>query len=134
MIIIQPPVRGQDSQGAGHYLAPRGNHLHHGVDFACAKGSTVLSLTDGCVTKIGYPYSPADSIKGHLRYVQVSYDELDYRYFYISPLIKVGDTVSAGDKLGVTQGLTLIYPGITDHFHFEIMRGPDYINPEGFLE
>lgn len=132
-MIIKPPIRTQDNHGAGHFGAPRGNHTHRGVDLACYKGSTVLSLTDGVVTKIGYPYNPSDPDKGHLRYVQVTQDEVDYRYFYVESFFQVGDIVSAGSALGITQGLCDIYEGITDHFHFEVKYNGNYIDPERFV-
>lgn len=131
---IIPPLRIIDPYGEGHYLAPRGSRLHKGVDIACYKDSVILSLTAGVVTKIGYPYNPSDSIKGHLRYVQVSCDDLDYRYFYIKASVAVGDIVKIDDPLGVTQGLSEIYPGITDHFHFEIKQNGKFINPNSFLQ
>lgn len=130
---IIPPIREQDRVGAGYYQAPRGSRRHRGVDLACQKGSTVLATTPGVVTKIGYPYSPRDPARGHLRYVQVSYGALDYRYFYITSLVSVGDVIAIDTPLGVTQGLCDIYPGIIDHFHFEVKRGGTYINPEEFL-
>ena len=130
---IIPPIRKNDAHGSGEFGAPRGEKTHRGVDLACYEGSTVLSLTDGLVTKLGYPYDPSDRLKGHLRYVQVTYDETNYRYFYILPTVKVGDTVKVDDPLGKTQGLTKIYKGITDHFHLEITRDGIYLNPEGFV-
>ncbi len=130
---IKPPLRTKDSQGEGHYGASRGARTHKGIDLACYEGSIILSLTDGVVTKLGYPYNPNNHIKGHLRYVQITFEDLDYRYFYVQPLVKVGDKIKAGDEIGITQGLVEIYPGITDHFHFEIKKGKGYLNPEKFI-
>jgi len=131
---IIPPIRGSDPQGQGHYGAPRGTGKHNGVDVSCYKGSVILSITGGMVTKIGYPYDPGDKKKGHLRYVQVTFDETNYRYFYIDPFVSVGESVKPEDPLGVSQGLTEIYLGITDHIHFEIKRDGIYLNPEGFVK
>jgi len=131
---IIPPIRGNDEQGSGYFGAPRGEKTHRGVDLACHKGSIVLSLTPGFVTKIGFPYDPSDRLKGHLRYVQVTYDETNYRYFYIYPTVKLGNTVEIDEPLGIVQGLTKIYHGITDHFHLEITRDGIYLDPTKFLE
>lgn len=130
---IIPPLRISDKHGEGHFGAPRGNHKHRGEDIACYKGSIVLSISRGVVTKIGYPYDPNDPIKGHLRYVQVSLDGLDYRYFYIESSVSVGDIINVDDPLGKTAGLTKIYPGIIDHFHFEVKQGRLYLDPTDFL-
>jgi len=131
MISIIPPVRQSDAQGAGYYGAPRGSRKHKGIDYACAIGSTVLSKTLGVVTKIGYPYNPNDDEKGHFRYVEVTSHKGDkFRYFYISPLVKLYNPVEPGDALGVTQELGKVYPSITEHTHFEIKdKNNRHINP-----
>ena len=134
MITITPPLRGQDSQGSGEFGAPRGNHTHQGIDLACMKDSLVRSVSAGSVTKIGYPYNPEDPEKGHLRYVQVTdRNGFDVRYFYIEPMVKLGDSVLSGYAIGKVQGLTDIYKGITDHFHFEVKQNGKIINPHTYL-
>lgn len=101
---------------------------------ACMKGSQVLSCTDGKVTKIGYPYNPSDEKKGHLRYVQITTDGHDLRYFYIKPMVELGQEIKEGDILGLVQGLADIYDGITEHFHFEVKKNGEVINPNNYLE
>ncbi len=134
-MIINAPVRGQDCQGSGGFGAPRGKRKHMGVDIACYKYSQVMSVCAGTVTKIGFPYHPNDPQRGHLRYVQVTDNgNLDHRYFYISPTVVVGQEISKGDVLGVTQGLTEIYKGITDHFHYELKDGDMFLNPHSILD
>jgi len=81
-------------------------------------------MAPGTVTKVGYPYRMDDDLKGHLRYVEVTLDGNRFRYFYVEPLVSVGDILAHGDSVGISQDLTSIYPGITQHFHFEIIR-PD---------
>ena len=34
----------------------------------------------------------------------------------------VGDVVERGDIIGYAQGLAEIYPGITEHVHWEVMK------------
>jgi murein DD-endopeptidase MepM/ murein hydrolase activator NlpD len=131
---IIPPLRGQDSQGSGAFGASRGSRTHNGIDIACMKGSQVLSVCAGKVTKLGYPYNPNDEKKGHLRYVQVTdKDGNDVRYFYVKPSVKVGDTVLSDWIIGEVQGLTDIYEGITDHYHFEVKKDGAIINPHDYL-
>lgn len=114
-------IRGQDRHGAGYFGAPRGKRTHNGVDIVCRAGDAVTAFCDGTVTKLGYPYSPQDPKKGHLRYVEVTDIEGNRcRYFYVKRSVSMGDRVRRGDLLGVAQGLTEIYKGITDHYHFEI--------------
>jgi len=122
-MIINAPLRLTDKWGSGAYQSSRGGRTHNGIDVACYKGSGVLSVSDGFITKIGYPHDPSHPTKGHLRYVQVTDDGgCNARYFYVQPLVAVGDKINQGDLLGVTQGLDKIYPGITDHYHFEVKR------------
>lgn len=138
MMIIDAPIRGQDSHGAGYFGAPRGNHTHQGIDIACYAGSVVYAATAGEVTKIGRPYFDEGDKRGrnHLRYVQVTdADGLHCRYFYVAPGVQVGDRVRAGEAVGKTQGLTEVYPGITDHFHFEVKTEAGEVHdPVAYLE
>jgi len=123
-------IREQDVVGAGHYGAPRGNRLHKGVDLITMPGELVKSFTLGEVTKIGYPYDPSDEKRGHLRYVEVSFDGTRFRYFYVQPLVEVGDQVLVGQSIGLSQNLTEVYPGITPHFHFEVRNSDGFsMNP-----
>lgn len=126
-------IRGQDRWGAGYYGAPRSGRKHQGIDVIIHKDEAVTAYECGTITKYGFPYNPNDPKKGHLRYIEITADNGDkYRYFYVEPLLLVGDTVKRGDIIGYAQGLSDIYPGITSHFHFEIMkpgRGRSYRDP-----
>jgi len=135
MLLIQPPIRNEDLWGKGSYNAPRGDHKHNGIDIACYQGSVIISPNHGIVTKIGYPYPPSDPVKGHLRYVQITeFGKFLCRYFYILPYVKEGDKINPGDKIGISQGLTEIYKGITDHIHYEVKMGKDkYLDPNEYL-
>lgn len=132
MIPILPMMRGRDSQGAGYFNASRGNRRHNGIDLVSNAGSTdqfspgdaVTAIKGGRVTKLGYPY--ADDLS--FRYVQVSDDfGFDARYFYVAPEVEVGTVVQAGDVIGMLQRLH--YDGITQHCHFEVKRGPEFVDP-----
>ncbi len=136
-MLIKPVMRGFDKFGSGHYGASRGYRLHTGIDLAAYAGSEVYSITSGRVSKIGYPYSPVDKEKGHLRYVEVHPDKgsgFSFRYFYISPTVAVGDVVTALTVLGIVQDLTVIYPGITNHMHFEVKIDGEFVDPWSYLE
>ena len=129
---IIPPARTTDIQGQGHYHASRGNRLHNGVDVACWPDSKIISPIDGTVTKIGYPYNPNDSKKGHLRYVEILDGATDYywRFFYVDPWVWVSDSIHKDQSIiGTAQDLTGIYKGITPHFHVEIKVAGRFIDP-----
>lgn len=128
--MIIPPVRGSDPHGSGAWLASRGTREHEGIDLACYPESLVCSLQDGEVTKLGYPYAS----KLELRYVEVTNkDGQQLRYFYVQPLVNIGDTIKAGDIIGKSQCLGVYYPGITEHVHFEVKENGKKIDPRGFL-
>ena len=125
-------IRGQDRHGSGAWQAPRGKRRHNGEDFICESGDHIESHINGKVTKIGYPYSPTNMDKGHLRYVEVTdSNKSRVRYFYIFPTAVIGQDIKKGDILGISQDLTNIYQGITQHYHLEIIG---YIQPTKYLE
>ncbi len=119
-------MRGHDGHGSGDWDAPRGARKHKGIDYSMVAGSAVLSLTDGKVTKVGYPYG--DDLT--FRYVQVTSNDLDLRYFYIDPMVKLGDKITRNQVLGSLQDLTGRYMDITNHCHFEIKQDGEYLNPK----
>lgn len=131
MITASLPTRKQDQHGSGEWHAPRGDHTHNGVDLVSPVGAELLAPVTGLVTKLGYPY--ADDLA--FRYVQITVAGGDaHRLFYIEPLVEVGDQVEAGITLvGIQQDLEQRYPGITNHVHYEIKRGDDYISPTEVL-
>ena len=122
-------IRGHDAHGAGHWGAPRGERKHRGIDYACPKGMLILPLREGMVTKIGLPYADAE-----YRYVQVTEEGYDWRYFYLDPLVKEGDYVTTETPIGSIQDLTTRYAGITNHCHLEVKYRNEYINPKELLE
>lgn len=127
-------IRGWDDQGNGKYLAKRGDRQHKGVDLVTDINEPITSPCAGTVTKIGYPYDPQNIKKGHLRYVQVTdQDKLKVRMFYVEPCVKIGDKIEEDQIIGHSQDLTQIYPGITQHVHFEIKRVSAYMNPIQYL-
>jgi len=131
-------TRKKDQWGRGDYFAPRGGKTHNGIDIRCPHEDAVLAVCDGLVTKIGYPYHPIGE-KGHFRYVEVSDCAGSLaRYFYVDPIVEVGYMLKEGDVLGSCQDLEHTYPGITNHYHFEVIvyvnRKKVFLNPEQYLE
>lgn len=135
MLLIIAPPRGTDDFGSGHFGAPRGSRSHRGIDYFTAPGSKVCSMSDGIVTKLGYPYAHALQY----RYVEVS-DAGGYkhRYFYVKPTVRVNDRISRTDVLGIAQNISEYYDTGTKkmkpHVHYEILKGTTPIDPEKFHE
>lgn len=118
--------RGVDPQGSGAFGAPRRDHTHHGIDYACEPGSAVFSPVIGVVTKLGYPYAHDLSF----RYVEVTTEDgLRHRVFYVFPTVMIGETVGQDSVIGFSQRLP--YRGMTQHVHYEVMDiEGKYIDPE----
>ena len=125
-------IREQDSWGNGHYGASRGGRTHNGVDLVCEPDDPFLSPLTGLVTKVGYPY--ADPERRYIRYVQITSNGHSFRFFYLNPLVKVGDTVIKGDVIGTVISLQRFYPKITEHVHFEIKdKEGNFIDPTPYV-
>lgn len=126
--MIIPAMRGSDSQGKGYFGAPRGDRTHKGVDFVAQPGEAVRAFMAGVVSKIGFPYAD----KPEFRYVEVRRVNGDnLRYFYVSPTVALNDQISAGEMLGTCQELP--YPGITQHYHFEVTVRGEFADPIRYL-
>ncbi|MBL4651258.1 MAG: hypothetical protein JKY53_00125 [Flavobacteriales bacterium] len=116
-------IRSTDIYGSGRYGASRGKRLHNGIDIVCHKNESIDAFESGTVTKIGLPYNPEDTKKAHLRYTEITVANGDrHRYFYTDGIYLVDHVVSRGDTIAWAQGLQDIYQGITEHYHFEIMK------------
>jgi len=115
-----------DLKGCGHFGASRGSRKHAGVDMACTPYTEVGSPVRGVVTKLGWPYRGRPEI----RYVEVNAGDYFFRVFYVDPAVKVGDMVELNGVLGTSQALGNLYPGITEHVHFEIKdKDGEYVDP-----
>ena len=129
------PLRESDEYGSGAYLAPRNGKVHNGVDIAFFPGTGIFSLRHGRVSKIGFPHNIHDPVKGHLRYVQITdIRGFEARYFYLNVAVSMDQIVSPNYIIGHTQTLQGIYPGITDHIHFEVKKDGQFVEPVKYLE
>jgi len=114
-------VRGQDNSGTGQFGVSRdgGRRSHEGLDFVGKPGQDVRAITDGVVTKLGYPYDNDLSY----RYVEIETSNgYHVRQHYIAPSkgLKIGSRVSAGQVIGTQQSIDRRYRGITEHVHVEV--------------
>ena len=128
-------LRGSDKHGSGDWKSPRaGGKTHNGVDIGAPPLSLVMSPVSGTVTKLGWPSD--NPKKQHLRYVQIT-DHFGNRHrcMYISPTVVKGAAVEKGiTQIGVSQDLTLIYKGMLNHVHYEIIDNTGrFRNPLPFL-
>ena len=125
-------IRDQDAWGNGHYGATRGTRTHNGVDLVCVPDEPFLSPLTGLVTKVGYPYG--DPERRYIRYVEITSKGHKFRFFYLNPLVKVGDNITKNDIIGTVISLQRFYPNITEHVHFEIINQQgEFIDPTSYV-
>lgn len=91
------------------------NGQHYGIDIAAPRGTAVISVSDGIVTKSYY-----SSTYGNVVFIEHNQDfETVYAHLH-ERLVKEGDTVYEGEQVG-TIGNTGRSSG--DHLHFEVHDG-----------
>jgi len=96
---------------------------HSGVDLAANKGSTVMSVGEGTVTKCF-----ADDMLGYV--VVAQYDDLEVWYCGLgnNPSVKTGEAVRAGQTIGVISDV----PSETaeeSHLHLEVHKNGQPVEP-----
>lgn len=96
---------------------------HNGVDYACAEGSEVSAPCSGKVTETG--------TDGRWSSV-VTLEDASGRLWRVcgvnSPAVKLGDTVTAGQKLG-TVGTINCECAEEAHIHLEVLLNGQYLDP-----
>lgn len=128
-------IRDHDAYGDGCFGASRdgGRRKHQGADYVALPGDIVRAPITGEVTQIGTAYGRNSG----LRFVELRdpKTQVRARVFYVSPEIRRGDFVIAGDAIGQAQDLSRRYPnGITNHVHVELRAaGGQHIDPELLL-
>ena len=114
------PTEGRKSSGYGW----RWGRMHYGIDYAGCNKDTSLSVWDGVVRYADFGYNGG---YGNLIIVRHFNGFETYYAHHWDLLVRKGDTVSAGDGLGII-GSTGHSTG--PHLHFEIWHNGISIDPE----
>lgn len=130
--ILKDEIR-NDSQGLGHFGAPRGSRTHKGIDILVPPVMTVQTPLAGTITKYGYTSSTATGS----RYVEVTPNgvlgtliKLRFHYVTIQPNLQVGTKLQKNETLGRSQNLHQWYSTqMKNHVHFELWLLGKRINP-----
>jgi murein DD-endopeptidase MepM/ murein hydrolase activator NlpD len=113
------PVVGPVDYGTAEnrFGAARSGHVHAGQDMFAPAGTPEVAATDGVVDDAG-----SDGSEGNYVYLYDPKRDRTYVYMHmIAPaLVKPGDRVDAGEKLG---GVGCTGSCWGDHLHFEIRDG-----------
>lgn len=123
-------LRTHDSQGAGHFGAPRGSRSHQGQDYKSQPGNVVVASMSGVVVRNVPPYAPNPRTDSFNFGVDIeASDKTICRAFYIRITKSIGDVVWAGDPLGIALKQSHVRPGMTEHIHIAIIRNGRKVDP-----
>jgi murein DD-endopeptidase MepM/ murein hydrolase activator NlpD len=105
--------------------------VHTGIDIAAELGADVLAVAGGTVTQVR-----SDRFFG--KTVEITHDGgIVSVYSNLSNdgvTVNVGDTVKAGDKLGVVGDTSMTELADESHLHFEIMVSGVSVNPLDYIK
>lgn len=103
---------------------------HRGADIVGKSNTQILAVADGTVTVSSFDAG------GYGNWVEIEHNlngqviRTRYGHMRDAPLVKVGDTVTAGTVIGI-QGQTGGATG--DHLHFEVRINGEAVNPLPYL-
>ena len=129
MLILNPTggtIR-NDKHGSGYYHAPRTHGIHKGIDLTIPEGpgQALLAPITGRFDRVCYPYEDDLRWKGGV----FSNEDISIRIFYFEPDQNLyREEISMGQVVGVTQDLSIKYPGMIPHIHMQVGEHGE-INP-----
>ena len=128
-MVIRMEDSGHGIHGSNRKDKDGKKRLHAGLDILVkGKDKSINAAFSGKVTKTGYFYDDNKT-----QYVDVYDGNYTVRYAYIDPTVKEGDTIEAGDEIGLKmRPWSWDYnketgkredKGISDHVHVEVVPG-----------
>lgn len=149
MKLIQAPIKNpkirSDGMGDGHFMSPRGDRLHKGIDLEVTLGEEIYSPVDGQFVRIAHPYASTTKWRG----VYIHGEHYWIKIFYMYPIEElVGYNLEKGQHIGIAQNISEKYGSqMKAHIHFEVAIPPTqsmshdgrvfgneiYINPEPLI-
>ena len=122
---VAPPMKVLDG-----FAAPNPNWLpgHRGIDLEARNGSQVVAPSAGVITF-------ADQLAGR-GVVVIQHGSVRSTYEPVTPSLKVGEYVVAGDVIGrVDCGISHCCRGLVAKcLHWGLKQGPEYLNPLSRLD
>ncbi len=120
--------RVKDSKGSGQYHASRGHRLHKGLDIQTKTGEKIYSPISAKIIRKSRPYKDDSRYSGLYLKGTGIWKGYEMKIFYLKPISTFGD-IRPGAIIGYAQDLTIKYPGITNHVHFQVKKNGAFINP-----
>lgn len=102
---------------------------HLAIDLASSE-SDVYAVLGGEVTSVSYDY-----LTGNVITIKHSNGfESQYSSLANDPVVKVGDKVSAGEKIGETSQTASSELDLGNHLHFTLKLNNKYVDPNDYLD
>lgn len=122
-------LRDRDFTGNGWYGASRGTRKHKGVDYICDPGNPIHACISGKV-RIGNVYITTSKFK----LVEITGVIYRVKEMYVTPCVKNGDYVTAGQIIGYSQNISLYHGnGMKNHCHVSLWKHGLLTDPEPIL-
>lgn len=103
----------------------RWGRMHHGIDIAAPRGTTVHSVVSGVVVEAGHN-------DGYGNQVTVRGDNgMFYRYAHSMPVVARGTRISVGQHIATIDGSGR---GTGDHVHFEVRRNAGFNHAQDAID
>ena len=103
--------------------------VHNGVDIAAEAGSQVCAAADGTVHTVYEDETMGMTVViRHEEGYVTRYSSLEEEV-----LVKAGDTVTMGQKIGTVGNTALLENAIGDHIHFSVTCDDQAVDPAEFL-
>ena len=103
--------------------------VHNGIDIAAASGTEVRAAADGEVYTVYEDEQMGMTVViRHDSGYTTKYSSLD-----ANVAVKAGDTVTAGQTIGLVGNTALMESAIGEHIHFSVTCNGETINPNDFL-
>lgn len=124
--MIQSPIKlpeiRVDKYGDGHFMAPRGERFHRGLDLVVVPGDKVFMPIHGTLARLAYPYADDLKWQGAL----ITNEHWWIKIFYFRPnILAIGKDLKMGEHIGTAQNIASKYgKGMIPHIHFELMMAP----------
>ncbi len=129
MPVVGEVLTGYSAEALTYNDTMRDWRTHDGIDLAAAAGMSVSAAEAGTVSAI---YE--DDYLGTT--VEITHDSgyvTTYANLEKEPSVSVGQTVSAGDPIGIIGSSALLEVSQTAHLHFSVSKDGKSIDPNNYL-
>ena len=110
----------RDTEGAGDFIAPRGDRIHDGLDLVCYPGQDIFSPVRGLYYRPVDPYG-----NGEFSGMRICCRWAIFDMLYVEPIVPEGSEVAQGQIVAKAQDITARYgPSMTSHIHFRMHVDP----------